>query len=1059
MPLRSDYYLDGRTVVPYILYIDIMSFASSALEWDCQSTSGCAYWVGLEKFVERSHTGEPCCLSYPSLVYLIVSLAQKLRAKIIQQIQTELGQDALSLHQVASIPIAVAIPEGVYLPLAIAAVHVLNRPHKLSETFSIHAVLVPIDPSDGLERIKSMLDDTRPCFVLIAAERDQQRLQPILVEMQETSKFTMGSQMYRAKTMQILGIQQLLEDIRLPSQEVVRAIDEHLQRTDQSLEELCSQCETITQLQINTSASIPDTRRRNRVSHICFTSGTTGAPKGCVSSYRSLSNYLRSKNRYHQVDVSSRVLLASSVSFDPCLSDILATFTAKATLVIAKRETILQNLTGILHLFRISHCLCTPTLWSTTLTTSNNNGPLYKNLPFLQCVALGGERIPNQLKRAWAKRREDASSKFRLCATYGVTEACVYQTIGEVFWDETVEDVGMVFEGMGARICLESKKECLVDVEPSRQTHGEVVLYGNQLDEHSLYLRQEDLSTQKFVKEGNDYYYRTGDRGYIDPLSNKLRILGRIDGEEGMVKVNGVRVELSEVEAAVTDQKEEHNVVVGCMVVAEREGDESSSSISAKGLTCYMVLSKACLHQLGVCEDIPARGAICTPGSLLTLVRTRCKRSSKVMPSAFVVIPRVPLSPTGKRDCRAAPIQSSWISFGSLLSLNDDQATLLKDYGMLGKILADAIIDCLNLQPVQQALLTSNVTFGMVGGDSLAATRIIRALYALHHNVPNSRYIGGEFGILEGPFAAVHLINAKSLKSYVDMLEQNEVCASIVSVSEEKLVVDPQSETTTVGEPLPESDGNSDEPDCNELHVALTQAAVRKYTNICLALLDIGANPNHNGHKGRFGKVSGRLERKMKFYSSPLHLACIIGDDMLVHGLLFKGAEYNRPDACGMFPLHHVAAGDSSTGYSLEDDSCRKKCLDYLLKAGAALSMKDGQKQTVLHVAARAGRQGFLQYVMQHWNKMVVKDPRKVGSLEWRDTWSRTPVHWAVLNNHIVTLKILLDNGCNPCPVKVKASTSSLTPETPIEICDRIYGSSDTGEQIRKLLLQHSLPP
>jgi ankyrin repeat protein len=291
------------------------------------------------------------------------------------------------------------------------------------------------------------------------------------------------------------------------------------------------------------------------------------------------------------------------------------------------------------------------------------------------------------------------------------------------------------------------------------------------------------------------------------------------------------------------------------------------------------------------------------------------------------------------------------------------------------------------------------------------------------------------------------------------MLEQNEVCASIVSVSEEKLVVDPQSETTTVGEPLPESDGNSDEPDCNELHVALTQAAVRKYTNICLALLDIGANPNHNGHKGRFGKVSGRLERKMKFYSSPLHLACIIGDDMLVHGLLFKGAEYNRPDACGMFPLHHVAAGDSSTGYSLEDDSCRKKCLDYLLKAGAALSMKDGQKQTVLHVAARAGRQGFLQYVMQHWNKMVVKDPRKVGSLEWRDTWSRTPVHWAVLNNHIVTLKILLDNGCNPCPVKVKASTSSLTPETPIEICDRIYGSSDTGEQIRKLLLQHSLPP
>ena len=102
------------------------------------------------------------------------------------------------------------------------------------------------------------------------------------------------------------------------------------------------------------------------VCHIVFTSGATGQPKGCTSSLSSLRHYLLQKIRRHHIAPPSVVYLASSLSFDPCFTDILSTFYALATLAIAPQYyTVSCGLLGNeLKELNATLILCTPSLWN-----------------------------------------------------------------------------------------------------------------------------------------------------------------------------------------------------------------------------------------------------------------------------------------------------------------------------------------------------------------------------------------------------------------------------------------------------------------------------------------------------------------------------------------------------------------------------------------------------------------------------------------------------------------------------------------------------------------------
>ena len=102
-------------------------------------------------------------------------------------------------------------------------------------------------------------------------------------------------------------------------------------------------------------------------------------------------------------------------------------------------------------------------------------------------------------------------------------------------------------------------------------------------------------------------------------------------------------------------------------------------------------------------------------------------------------------------------------------------------------------------------------------------------------------------------------------------------------------------------------------------------------------------------------------------------------------------------------------------------------------------------------------------YIMNQWRVAVETIGIKFEHInpgkdfDWRDRWYRTPVHWAVLNQRIAALRILLDGGCSAFPLKPKSGVTkratSVEIETPLEMCERLYCDSPTkGEEIRGLL-------
>lgn len=270
--------------------------------------------------------------------------------------------------------------------------------------------------------------------------------------------------------------------------------------------------------------------------YVCYTSGTTGAPKGVVVPHRAVLDLVGSTD-YLRLEPWDVVAQAANPAFDAVTFEIWATLAAGGRLVVLDRDTVVdpQALEQSLRAHGITVMFLTTALFHRVA----DDRPAA--LGGLRAVLFGGEACdPRRVREVL-----EAGPPERLLHMYGPTEATTFAT-----WYEVPRVPGDEAVPIGRPVG--ATRAVVVDpagtpVGPGGT--GELLLGGPGLATGYLGLPQ--LTDERFVEDrftdGGGRLYRTGDRVRVRE-DGGLEFAGRFDDQ---VKLRGFRIELGEIEAVL----------------------------------------------------------------------------------------------------------------------------------------------------------------------------------------------------------------------------------------------------------------------------------------------------------------------------------------------------------------------------------------------------------------------------------------------------------------------------------------------------------------------------
>jgi hypothetical protein len=262
----------------------------------------------------------------------------------------------------------------------------------------------------------------------------------------------------------------------------------------------------------------------------------------------------------------------------------------------------------------VSHLLCVPSLYAQLLRHGDVGA-----LSSLQAAIVAGEACPPSLVQLHAQMLP----RTRLYNEYGPTEAAVWCTLHLCQPQPGARTVPIGRPIANAQLYVLDGGLRPVPWGAS----GELFVGGEGIARG--YHDRPALTAERFIpdpfhRDRGRRLYRTGDLARLLP-DGAIEFLGRIDNQ---VKIRGVRIELGEVESALTALAGVEDVVVA---LNQREGQDAR-------LVAYLVL---------------APGERPTASELRQQLKERLPE--QMIPSVFAVVDELPLTAAGKIDRRALP--------------------------------------------------------------------------------------------------------------------------------------------------------------------------------------------------------------------------------------------------------------------------------------------------------------------------------------------------------------------------------------------------------------------
>ncbi|MFI1018279.1 amino acid adenylation domain-containing protein [Streptomyces sp. NPDC020965] len=369
-------------------------------------------------------------------------------------------------------------------------------------------------------------------------------------------------------------------------------------------------------------AEAPDIRiRPDNLAYVMYTSGSTGKPKGVAMTHATVVNGVWHSRQLASLEPGSRMLAATSVNFDVSVFEIFTALAAGASVEIVRDVLELAERDS----WSGTTICAVPSVFTALLDPLLAREPGALKLD-LRTAILGGDPLTADV----VHKVHQALPHVRVVHAYGQTESFYVSSfpVPQQSTETGVIPIGRPLANMRTYILGPE----LTPVPPG--VIGELYVAGGLA---RGYYRNGGATAERFVAcpfgPAGARMYRTGDLAHWDK-NGQLKYEGRADTQ---VKVNGIRVEPTEVEMVLAQHHE-----VGQAVVTAWEDHTGTTR-----LVGYVTP----VGGAGVGGIDPRASA-----SVADLRRFVAKRLPDYMvPALFVVLDRLPVTTTGKLDRAALP--------------------------------------------------------------------------------------------------------------------------------------------------------------------------------------------------------------------------------------------------------------------------------------------------------------------------------------------------------------------------------------------------------------------
>jgi amino acid adenylation domain-containing protein/non-ribosomal peptide synthase protein (TIGR01720 family) len=363
--------------------------------------------------------------------------------------------------------------------------------------------------------------------------------------------------------------------------------------------------------------------RSENSAYLLYTSGSTGCPKGVAVSHQGLHNLIGVLGQLPGVGPEARVLHAYQPVFDASLQEIFTALSVGAQLVIARPDGHRDPdyLVGLIRQYQITVADFVPTMLNVFVGSADREA-----LSSLETLCVGGEALQWSLVEAVRQ----LCPAVAVTNWYGPTETTVNVT-GQVV-GVAAGSGGVPIGGPVANTRVWVLDGSLRPVAPGAV--GELFVGGVQVARG--YVGRPGLTSSRYVADpfgpAGSRLYRTGDvvRWNSD---GQLEFVGRSDFQ---LKIRGQRVEPGEIEAVLV----EHPAVAQAVATVWDRPD----------LKPQLVAYVSCTDGL---DGSDAHRAQELAGELKRFIAGRLP--AHMVPAALMVLPQLPLAPSGKVDRAGLP--------------------------------------------------------------------------------------------------------------------------------------------------------------------------------------------------------------------------------------------------------------------------------------------------------------------------------------------------------------------------------------------------------------------